>query len=165
MDIVKNEQLALGYSGKVEIDFIKNGKSIKKIICNSGTPDLFLYICKCLAGQLNPMLVSSNIDLRPGGLKLYGDDTDGAPLTTHGIVASTCTVGKTDSAGYITYEFLVPGVAIVNKVIKSVRLTPINSNSDLVYAEATIENNNGITVSDSNTNLYLRWTLMVQNIG
>ena len=148
--IKKSKKDTIGYSGKLEIGVVINGKRHKKLVTNSGKQSLFEFVRDCLAGR-------GNVSKRPGQIKLYDGST---ALTSYGIGFNDISIGAaTDNEASIKLYFLIPGTIILNRSINKAELLSVDGASTL--AEASMDSS--ITVSSIDTNLYVIWTLTIRN--
>ena len=170
-EIKKKQKDSTSYKGTVEVGIVKNGKRYKRFTTNTGTIDLFKYLCGCLSGEIN---ANYNTNLRPGCLRIYNGNNAvlsyGIPLESVEIVPHEETIGGTidqlHSNCSVVFSFLIPGTAIYQQTIDSVKLTPISDSSaaggnTIYYAEARFDDS--ITIKDMSTNVYVSWTLTIKN--
>lgn len=152
----------VGYSGSVEIGFIRKDKRYPKIVLNNGTIELFKFLCNCLAAKINPD-VAATVSNRPMCLNLKNGTSN---VFSYGIPVSDITISSAESVPScsVTFNFLIPGTTAYKATITGVELT--NSfNKDIpivVYAEANL-GGSPITVNQIDTNIYVSWTLTIMN--
>ena len=177
MEIIKENKFdSVGYFGRVEVGIEKDGRKFKRFTANTGTIDLFKYLCGCLSGEINP---NYSTGLRPGALRLYagaspttsilsvGIPVSGVVITPYTETDGTGAINEAESACSITYNFLIPGTSLYNRKVFKVRLTPLSDTKPsggaepVYYAEAKFDV--PIVINDLDTNLYVSWTLTVKN--
>lgn len=149
-EIKKKKNENVGYKGQVELGIIKNGKKYKKITANKGKSELFTYLCKCLAAQINPN-VQVDLSDRPGKLRVL--DASNNRIIAYDISLSDVSIisGVDEYPSSITFSFLVPGTSVFNRAVKNVQL--ISMTGDTVLAEAGFSK--AIIITDVDTNIYV----------
>jgi len=156
-NIDKKYNDAVKYKGEVEVGIVRNGVKYKKYSTNTGTVDLFKYLTGCLSGLVNP---NYNINIRPGKLRVIG--TDNKYVLAYGIPFEDVSTNYIDSdapSASVVYTFLLPGTLVQKQKLKTVQLMSIDDK--IVYAQSDF--GTIISVEDIDTNVYVSWTLRIQN--
>lgn len=149
------------YSGRVEIDYIKNGhiyKTTKKK--NAGTIKLFEFICNCLTGTYND-------NNSPKWINIFSKTGDRVNITPSPVKNPTISI-LTDSCQAILH-FMVPGSNLIT-TLQGTQIALFNNSkatsSSLGDALAVIqiEDESEIIQNISiDTTLNITWIMTLQN--
>lgn len=147
------------YQGNVKITLL-NGKKPYKTINkhNYGTAEFFEYIWQRVRGDnLNTRVPAYIFPCNNEHERLvnYGIITEGQP----GIATNNLVIDINDSST-LTYTFLIPGIIVQGKEIKSFQLCSLDLNS--IYAILDL-GDDGILIEDAKTNILIEWSLILSN--
>lgn len=170
----------ISYSGKVEVQLQRNGKTVKShIYHNTGYTDMFNYLAYCLGGQINEYLWSQILYL------FYENDGLNYRVSDY-TFKSSVEVDTTSIPYTTTFKFTVPYNSIITDLgkINKVVLTNLknkNTMDDLIISNGVVDEwlkerscailsiddryAVDIDLLDVNTSIIIVWTMSLSDIS
>lgn len=156
----------IGYTGTVNIKFVKNNRVINsRTIKNTGTIYFFKGLCSFIAAndinflqQFIPHYICADTDTTE---KTWNSSTTGFDKPV-GLSKITQQIVSDNS---VSLTALIPGTAIVGKELKKFGLFGSNDTSTtlLAFIDAKDKDGNFIKIEEESINLFVEWTINIDN--